>query len=60
MDTIFKIELVFAETHRMEMFPMQEQVIGPVTCRTEKPAAVIFAETLAETGSGITAPVFIP
>ena len=60
MDTIFKIDLVLAETRREESFPMQEQVTGPVTCRSDKPAAIIFTERLAETGSGIAAPVFIP
>jgi len=45
---------------REEAFPMQEQVNGPITSRTEKPAAVIFAERLAGSGPDIAAPIFVP
>lgn len=60
MDTFFKIELAMSETEREESFPMQEQAAGPLRCGTEKPVAVIFAERLAEAGSGVAAPVFVP
>jgi hypothetical protein len=60
MDTLFEIELDLYKAQREGTFPMQEQGIGPVTCRTERPAAVIFAECLAENGSGFAASVFIP
>jgi hypothetical protein len=56
------LDVVLAETPRQreETFPMQEQDQGPVTCRTEQPAAVIFAERAAEAGSALSAPLFVP
>jgi len=62
MFTNTKVDFVLTETphEREEMFPMQEQVIGPATNRTHVPAAVVFAERLAESESGIAAPIFVP
>jgi hypothetical protein len=68
MDIHFKVGLIMSKTGRDEMFPMQEQDQGvvlslskdPVTCRTERPAAVIFAELLADARPEIPAPVFVP
>jgi hypothetical protein len=45
--------------HR-ETFTMQEQFTGPLPSRSERPAAEILVERLAETTPGITPPVFIP
>ena len=60
MDILLKIELDLAETRREEPFPIQEQEFGPVTCRTERLAAVVLAERLAEADSGFAASLFIP
>lgn len=56
------LEAVLTEppSEREETFPMQEQVVGPVRAGTEKPAAVVLAERLAEAPPGAAAPVFIP
>ncbi|GEM_PF-6293778 len=55
-------EIALTETlpRREEIFPMQEQTQGPARRGTQKPAAVILAECLAEAGAGMAAPVFIP
>jgi len=60
MDTSFKIDLLLDEAQREELFPMQEQVTGPVYDGTERPAAVVFAEQLAGSRCVLAAPVFVP
>jgi hypothetical protein len=76
MDTLFKIENIVGESQREESFPIQEQVTGSAAYRTlrqgfdrlspaaqgnaDVPAAVIFAERLAETIAGVASPLFIP
>jgi hypothetical protein len=60
MDILFKSEMDLAEASQVEPFPMQEQDFGAISCLTEKPAAIIFAERLTETGSGFAALGFIP
>jgi hypothetical protein len=50
------IVLTEAQHEREETIPAQEEVIGPIPLRNERPAAEILAEAIAES----TAPLFIP
>ena len=67
-ETGFELSPTGTPLEREEMFPMQEQVISGVTIRTlrlaqgnsERPAADVFAERLAEAVTGAVSPSFIP
>jgi hypothetical protein len=43
-----------------EPFPLQEQFIGPVPLRRERPAGEILAECLSESDPASPSPVFVP
>jgi hypothetical protein len=45
---------------RLETFQLQEQFSGAIPLRTERPAAELLAERLAESDPSSACPVFIP
>jgi hypothetical protein len=51
---------MLVKPERLEPFPLQEQFTGPVPLRSERPAAEILVERLAESGPNSAPPVFIP
>ncbi|MBN2385743.1 MAG: hypothetical protein JXB85_01900 [Anaerolineales bacterium] len=70
MEAIPKLEVVLEPRRppREGLFPMQEYFLGGMQLRPgelcserlERPAAEVFAERLAESGSGPAAPALIP
>lgn len=49
-----------SKPERVEVHPFQEQFIGPVLLRNERPAAELLRERLAEGGLEGASPLFIP
>jgi hypothetical protein len=49
-----------SKQERLETFQLQEQFSGAIPLRTERPAAELLAERLAESDPASACPVFIP